>query len=97
MISGEIQGMPELRFTANGHAHLTMDVLVQIGKKSHTFRVVAWDAIAEAIANDDKYFKLGARISVEGYHHTHEWVNHRTGEKHSEPQYVVKEVINDGA
>ncbi|SRR6266849_3052235 len=96
MISGYIQGMPELRFTSNGHPLLTMDVLVQVRNKSHTFRVVAWDDIAEAIANDDKYFKSGARISVEGYHKTYTWIDLRTGEKHFEPQYVVKEVINDG-
>jgi len=96
MISGEIQGTPELRFTVSGHPLLTMDVLVQIGKvKSHTFRVVAWDDIAEAIANDDKYFKSGARISVEGYHKTYTWTDHRTGEKHFEPQYVVTTVINE--
>lgn len=93
MISGEIQGMPELRFTNNGHPLLTMKLLVKAGGKEHLFNVVAWDAIAETIAEHDEYFKEGATITVEGYHHMYVWVNQRTGEKHSEPQYVVKAIL----
>lgn len=93
MISGEIQGMPELRFTNNGHPLLTMKVRVKAGTKERTFNVVAWDDIAETIAETDEYFKEGATISIEGYHHTYVWVDTRTGERHSEPQYVVKAIL----
>lgn len=93
VISGEIQGMPELRFTNNGHPLLTMYVLVKSGRKQHVFHVVAWDDIAETIAETDAYFKEGATITVEGYNNTYTWTNRQTGEKHSEQQYVVKAII----
>lgn len=95
MISGTIITQPEMRFTNGGNALLKFELLVTVGRKQHTFNIVAWDAIAETIAKHDEYFKEGATITIDGYYKNHEWVNRRTGEVHKELQYVVREVIQD--
>lgn len=68
MISGTIIENPELRFTNSGHPLLKFNLLVTVGRKEHVFHVVAWDAIAEQIAERDEYFKQGAEITVDGYY-----------------------------
>ena len=93
VISGKIVDPPELRFTPGGHPLLTFDLMVEAGKKSHVFHVVAWDAIAESISIHDEYFKADAKITIEGYLRKRTWINKSTGEKFSRLEYTIKEVI----
>lgn len=95
MITGRFKYDPELRFTASGKAVMTFTLIVSpgINPKQPEYSCVVWQDLAEAIANDDRFFQnREAEYSVAGYWKDRDWVNRHTGEKGRVREYIVQKI-----
>ena len=86
MITGQIVYDPELRFTPSGKALLNFDLETLDG----TVHCVAWESVAEDIAEDDDFFH-SPNVILDGYFKSREWVN-RDGEKVTRKEYTIKSI-----
>jgi single-stranded DNA-binding protein len=73
MITGTIIEPPVLRFTSNGKALCKFTFQCPL-PDAKPWACVAWEDIAEQIANNDKYFRPNAEITVAGYWKNSTWV-----------------------
>lgn len=93
MLTGTFKYDPELRFTVSGKAMMTFTLIVSMGEEPREYPCVAWEQLAENIANDDRFFNRREDMySVAGYWKKRSWVNRETGKKIEVNEYIVQKI-----